>query len=110
MQRETKKFTTSKGNEIEIKTYLTGGESNSVKEGLYNHMRLNKDSGDAIVNDIPGVFLLEQEKKILSIVLVSVKGKTEDLVSLIENLPNDEYQEIVAQVNEVYKGNLASTK
>jgi hypothetical protein len=42
---------------------------------------------------------LEATKKALEMLVVSVDGSSENVVSVIEEFPNDEYQKVVEKVN-----------
>ncbi len=67
-------------------------------------------SSKASASDISPTFILEQEKKLLSIIVVSVAGDVTDILNRLLDLSNDDYQTIVAEVNKVYRGNLAQEK
>lgn len=111
MERETKVIETKSGNKIVIKTYLTGREANSIKEELYKSFKFNVSSKETgLDGDVTGEMALNQEKKLLSVIVVSVNGKTEGILDLLLDMHNDEYQQIVSEVNAVFSGNLAPAK
>lgn len=111
MDRETREFTTPSGKKVVVKTYLTGRESNSVKEGMFKHMKLDvSGAGEPVVSEIPGTLVIEQERTLLSLIVVSLDGKTDGLVEAILDLRNEDYQAIVAEVNKIYQGNLTPAK
>lgn len=108
MERETKKFTTPSGKEVVVKSYITGGEANQVKEGMLKEMKMDV-SGENQNTEISGAFLLEQEKKLLGILVVSIDGKAVTSEELL-NLRNEDYQFIVKEANAIYSGNLTPAK
>lgn len=109
MQRETKTFVTPSGKEVVIKTYLTGREANSVKEALLKEMKMDASTGQS-TNEVTGVFMIEQEKKLIQAMIVSLEGKTENLLDLVLDLKNEDYSAIVKEINSTYNTNLTPVK
>lgn len=117
-QRPTTTFQTTSGKTIVLNTYLTGGEANSVKESILKYMEADMSKVVADEKEskfsglIPGEFVLEQEKKLVSYYVVSVDGVSENPLSLVESLPNHEYQEIIKEINRINTSgaNLVSAK
>lgn len=109
MERETKSFTTPGGHVILIKTYLTGREANSIKEDLFKNMKLDQ-KGDVKETEITGDFILKQEMKLISTLVVSVNGDTNAYVEKLLDLKNEDYQSVIKEVNLIYNGNLTVTK
>ncbi len=113
MQRETKTIATPSGNKVEIYSYLTAREANSVKEELYRTLKLDVSSAggsDPISTKISGEFVLEQEKKLLGIIVKSIDGVSENILETLLNMRNDDYQFIVAEVNKIHQGNFSQVK
>lgn len=106
MQRETKTVTTPSGKSVVIHTYLTGREANEIKKAMYKSMKIDMSTGQPVVTDLTGEFMLEQEQKLLEKFVVSIDGKTENVLNAILDLNDSDYQAIVAEVNAVHKGNL----
>ncbi len=97
MERETKTITTKNGHVVVIKKDLTGREVNKIKEIVYSAISFDGD-GESSVN-ISGSYLLKQELASLEVCLVSIDGKTADLVNAAQDLPNLDYQEVVMAIN-----------
>ncbi len=72
-------------------------------------MKVNPETGK-YDTELSGSFMIEQEKQLLGIIIVSIDGVKENIVETILDLRDDEYTAIVAQVNEIYNGNLAKAK
>lgn len=113
MQRETTKFTVPSGKSIEIKTYLTGREANAIKEVMLKNMKVDVATGQT-VGDLSGDFMIEQEKKLIENLIVSIDGvipeNSPTLISTILDLKNDDYQAIVKEINKIFNANLTQAK
>lgn len=113
MEREIKIFTTPRGKKICIKTYLTGREANLVKEEMYKSMKIDvngENEATTKFDGLSGSFILEQEKKLIGVLVVSIDGKTENILDSILDLHNDDYQAVVSEVNLIHNSNLTPAK
>lgn len=102
--RETQEFTTPGGRKVVLRAYLTGREANELKAVMYSALKMNMDdaqSGKVNVSDVPGTFLVEQEKKALSFLLVSVDGETNGVIDKLLDLPATEYEAVIKEVNRI---------
>lgn len=113
MERETKKITTPSGREIDIKTYLTGREANQIKQVMLGEMTMDVETGTPSA-EISGAFMIDQEKKLIEILVVSIDGDRGDkpgaITEKILDLRNEDYQFIIKAVNEIYSANLTQAK
>ena len=103
-ERETKEFITPGGRKIILRTYLTGRESNELKSVMFSALKMNMEdaqSGKVNVSDVPGTFLVEQERKALDILIVSIDGDTASPVDKLLDLPATEYEAVVKEVNAI---------
>jgi hypothetical protein len=103
-ERETKDFITPGGHKVVIRTYLTGRESSDLKALMYSAVKMSIEdaqTGKATVNDVPGTFLVEQEKKALGYLLVSVDGTTDNALDTLLDLPSTEYEAVVKEINAI---------
>jgi hypothetical protein len=103
-ERETKEITTPLGHKVVLRSYLTGREANELKAVMFSAVKMNMDdvqSGKIGVGEVPGTFLVEQEKKALDILLVSLDGDTNAPVDKLLDLPSTEYDAVVKAVNEI---------
>lgn len=112
MKRETRTFETPGGRTVVIKTYLTAREANSIKEEMLKQMKLDVSGDSTMKGDISGAFVLEQEKRLLSILVESIGGYegTSILDYIQDEIPYEEYQAIVAEVNKISLGNFNLAK
>jgi hypothetical protein len=58
-------------------------------------------SGKVNVSDVPGTFLVEQERKALDILIVSIDSETASPVDKLLDLPASEYDAVVKEVNTI---------
>ena len=107
--RPTLNVATPSGTKVEIKTYMTARESNALRQEIWGKLNLNIQDGK-VADTIPGSVLYEQERKTLEIMIVSVNGSTEQILDRIDDLPQDDYQFILAEVNKASRLNFNQTK
>lgn len=102
-KRETKEFTTTGGHVLVYKTYVTGRESNEIQKIILQDMKL--EIGEAklspFIGQVSAAHFTELNNKTIEILVVSLDGKTEALLDKILDLPNQEYSEVIAKLNEV---------
>jgi hypothetical protein len=102
--RETKEFITPAGRKIVLRTYLTGREANEIKAAMFSALKMNMDdaqSGKVNVGDMSGTFLIEQERKALDFLLVSIDGDIMGPVEKLLELPSTEYEAVIKEVNAI---------
>lgn len=103
-ERETRTFTTTGGHVVVVKSYLTGKEANEIKNVLLGNIKMSMEdiaSGSAQIKDIPASFVTEQESKTVEMMLVSIDEVTENVFAVYEELPENECDEISAQIKEI---------
>jgi hypothetical protein len=103
-ERETREFTTPGGHKVVLRSYLTGREATELKAVMFSALKMNMEdaqSGKVNVSDVPGTFLVEQERKALGFLLVSVDGDTAPPVDKLLDLPSPEYEAVVKEVNAI---------
>lgn len=105
MQRETKTVVLPSGTSVTLYAYLTAREANNVKATMYAAMKIDVSSGAPVVSDISGAFMLDQERKLLGILLKSVSGyEGTDPVEHLLDGKNEDYQALIAEVNAIHSG------
>ena len=109
MNRETKEIVAG-DHKVVVKTYITGREANAIKQELYGALKLDVAGGTVNSKELSGEFLIKQEKKLIETIVVSIDGVTEGIHEKLLDMRNDDYQKIVAGINEVYNGNLVPAK
>lgn len=103
-ERETKEFTTPAGHKIVLRTYLTGREASEIKSAMFGALKMNMgdaESGKVNISDLPGSFLIEQERKALGFLLVSIDGDATAPIDILLELPSSEYDAVVKEVNTI---------
>lgn len=114
MKRETKQFSLSNGGKVlEIKTYLTGREMNELKKDMFEAVKVDMTKaaeGANAVKDVPATFMLDRERKLIELAVVSFDGSAENLGERLLDLPNKEYQEVLAHINETIQPDFQMTK
>lgn len=104
MDRATQEFVTPGNHKVVLKSYLTGREANELKAVMFSALKMNMEdaqSGKVNVSDVPGTFLVEQERKALSFLIVSVDGDTTAPVDKLLDLPSAEYEAVIKEVNKI---------
>lgn len=104
-ERETKGFVTTAGNKIVLRTYLSGNESNQLKAIMYADLKIDAsdaaNGGKAALADMPATFILAQEQKALEFLVVSVNGDTTAPLAVLGDLPEADYNEVLAEVQKI---------
>lgn len=100
-KRETIKFKTPTGIEIEIYAYLTGREQRDIDAILINEMmgEVNMETGKPSVNTDLGEAQKKQEDKMIELMVVSIAGGTEDILNKILDMRAEDYKEVIDQLN-----------
>lgn len=107
MERETKTITTPNGHSVVLKSYLTGREANQIKEILFSSVKINMadlENGKPEMKELPANIVLEQEKKRIEILVVSLDGKSENITDNILDLPAIDYNFISTEASKIEKG------
>jgi len=103
-ERETKTITTPGGHSVVLKAYLTGREANELKSVMFSALKMNMEdaqSGKVNIGDVPGTFLVDQEQKAMSLLLVSFDGSAENALERLLDLPSAEYDAVKAEVDKI---------
>jgi hypothetical protein len=104
MERETKEFLTPiDKHKVRIKTYITGGELEQIEEILYKRIKLSSVEKDANINLNDISFITEQTHKTIEIMVVSVNGKSENILEEVLNMKSEDYKFIQEKIEEVTK-------
>jgi hypothetical protein len=104
MERETKKINID-GNELEFKTYLTGGEAREI-EGVYlEGMQVSVDeTGKTIIPNVDAGLARKAQDKTIEILVVSVNGEKDDIINKILDLKKDTFDNIIQELNIISSG------
>jgi hypothetical protein len=99
--RETKIITTPFGNhQVEIKTYLTGREKRALTS-VYLQGNLSFNTEDKDIKGFQSGILEQAENLAWQTVIVSINGKSENIIETILDMRAEDYQMVVKAVNEI---------
>lgn len=111
MERETKKITTPSGIDVEMKTYITGGESREISnvylEGVSVSVDENGKTNSPVINAAQSS---KAQDKSIEILVVSVGGKKENVLSEVLNLRNEDFKAVVDELDAIQNGLEKKTK
>jgi len=84
------------GGEAEVKEWITGGEAEQIQSVLYSGIEVKPAMGSRSVDfgKFDPSLIEKQAHKELEIFLVSLNGKTENLLTEVLALPEADYQAI----------------
>jgi hypothetical protein len=102
--RQTFEFTTPAGHKVVLNTYLTGREAQELKSVMFSSLKMSMDDVQTAkvgLADVPTAFLVEQEKKALGYLVVSIDGDPADPVAKLLDLPSSEYEAVVKEINKI---------
>jgi hypothetical protein len=102
--RETKEFTTPAGNKVVLNAYLTGKESKALKAIMYADLKIDASdaaAGKVALAEIPAAFMVTQEQKAMEFLVVSFNGDSANALSHLEDLPEAEYNAVLAEVQKI---------
>ena len=102
MGRPTKKFKTSNGHEVEINTYVTFGESKQISDVFLKGVNFELGSdGQPKFNEVNASVSNDAQNKAIETIVVSIDGITENIIEAMDNLPKQDGDEIVAEIDKV---------
>jgi len=89
------------GHKIVFKTYATGRENNEIQSVYLRSAKISMVGKDAQVGSFTGEVQIEAVKKSIEMLVVSVDGKTENVVDTILDLPVEDYEAVVAEIEQL---------
>lgn len=104
MQSPTQKIKTPiAGVEVEIKDWITGAEAEYIEQAIMAGVDVSPDianKGGAKIGKFNVESIVEQTHREIEKFVVSVDGKTEDIRSVITELPESDYQFVKNEISE----------
>jgi hypothetical protein len=105
--RPTKELKTKSGIDIILKQWITGREQEYIQEPIFEAASIKAgitpQGPTTELKEFKSSAITESFHRTIEKVLVSVDGKTENVLDLVLELPADDYNEIVEAVNDVVK-------
>lgn len=101
MDRDTLTITTPVANKVVVlKSYITGREKRALTNiFLTGELQFSTDAKD--IKGLKAGLVEQAEDLAFRTVIVSIDGKTEDIVNSVLNLPAQDYSYIVKAVNDI---------
>lgn len=100
--RETKTLTTKNGHVVVYKAWISGGEYNALQSVWLKDTKLTMGAdGKTHIEGFTGMLEQEAQKKLMELLVVSVNEKTDKVVSLIEDMQLEDYNEVVDALNSI---------
>ncbi|MDD2230950.1 MAG: hypothetical protein PHY48_16300 [Candidatus Cloacimonetes bacterium] len=108
MKRETKKFNTPDGKEVEIRTFLNDRERNQLKSIFAADVKYNAKM-EQINSEISGETMLKAQDELIKLAVVSFDGSAENIFErILDGVGN--YDAILEEANKIQTGNLPQAK
>jgi hypothetical protein len=104
MNRETREFNTPGGHKVVLFSYLTGREVADIKSIMLSSLKMSMsdiENKKVDMGGISGAVLIDQEKKTLAYLLVSVDGDTTAPVDKLLDLPSTEYDAVLKEIEKI---------
>jgi hypothetical protein len=104
LTRDTRDFVTPAGTKIVLKAYLTGREASDIKSVLLSSLKMSMGDLETKKLDmgaLSGAVLVEQERKTLGYLLVSVNDNTTAPVEALLDLPSSEYDAVLKEIETI---------
>lgn len=107
MSRDTTTITTPHNPvEVVLNTYITGREFEYVQEPLMKAMDIKAGAtGVAQLGSIDISKVHESTHRLIEKMVVSVGGKTENVIDIVLDMPQTDYQFVIDKINELTKKN-----
>lgn len=105
MQRPTKKFKTESGVEVEMKTYITFGESRKIQSVYLENVEMGVNAeGKPEMSGMKGDVAEKAQNVAIELLIVSVDGEKENIVDKILSLPKLDGEQVIAELDAVQSG------
>lgn len=102
MEREKRIIKTRGGHEIEIKTYITFGESREISNVYLEETRVELDeNGNPKIGGINASLSSKAQDKAIEVLVISVDGNSENIVKSVNDLPKEDGDELIIALDEI---------
>lgn len=100
MERETKTIKVGE-KELVVKTFATARESHKIQEAYFKGAKIEMVGDQPKMSDFNPSVEFEVEKEMIRQLVVSFDGSEENIIERTENLPVEQYNEIVKVLDEL---------
>jgi len=103
MERETKKFKTPVDkHEVEIYTYVTGGEKREVNNIFLSGAKFSLDEKEKLrAEDFDASLTTKAQDKTIELLVVSINGNKENILKRVLEMKIDDFESIIDALNEI---------
>lgn len=101
--RETRKVKIGE-KEFELKTYLTGGEAREIQNVYLEEIKFEMGKEDPKVSNVNASVVNKAQDKAIEMVVVSIDGNTEDILSNVLDLRKEEFDELMKEIDTAQAG------
>lgn len=108
--QENKIITTPSGVKIELRSYITGGQMRALKNIFLDAFEITSSGETVEGKGVKGSLINKMEDEAIKMIVISVDGQTENVLDRVLNLPAEDYEVVVAEVNKISKGFSAEKK
>lgn len=98
MDRETKELTVA-GHTLVAKTYLTAREANTVQQTYFKGTKLEVVGDQPKITEFNPAIQFDVGQELIRQAVVSLDGSPENIVDRCLDMPNEEYDAIVAALD-----------
>jgi hypothetical protein len=102
--RQSYQFTTPTGTTVELRSYLTGREFADIKGILLSSLTMSLadlESKKVNTGGMSGDVIMQQERKTLDYLVVSVNGEPENAVEKLLDLPSTELEAVLKEIEKI---------
>ena len=109
--RETKTIKTKGGFEAELLTYITARESREIQSVYTDEIKMEiDDNGKSKINNINPSVANKAQDKTLEIIVKKVNGSDNKILDTLLDLPSEDFNEILEEINNLSKTEEKKTK
>jgi hypothetical protein len=98
--RETKEIKVG-SHVVVVHTYVTGRELRAIEGAMMDKLEMSQEGDQQKISGFKGSMLAERQDMQIKAVVVSVDGKTENVVDAVLDLPAKESEEVLDYVKEL---------
>ena len=102
--RETRSFKTPSGHEIVIKSWLTGREKRDIQNIYLTDVKISSDQTKAPELNLDATKSNLAQDKTFELMVISIDGKTDNIVDTILDMKSEDFDVIVAKLNSITTG------
>ncbi len=89
---------------VKIKEWITGRESELIFSATAKHYKMKPDSyGTGAPSEIDGTIVLEMYHKYIEAYVLSIDGKTENLLDVALELPSGDYDFLIKEIDNLHQ-------